>query len=223
MDAGQLRGRPHVTSFADLAARLSALPPASGPVRLVAVDGPGGAGKSTFAGRLAGSLGGAPVVHTDDFASADSPIDWAPRLLDQVIGPLRGGRPGKYQRYDWVQQALAEWHDVPLAPVVVIEGVGAGRLEFAVALSFVIWIETPADLRVARGLERDGEGMLGFWQQWIADENAHFAADHTLDRVDLIVDGNPTLPHDPSSAFVARQPASGFGAQRLLRATRRSC
>jgi len=59
-----------------------------GPVRLVAIDGPGGAGKTTFAERFAAAADGAPIVHTDDFASADNPIDWWPRLLAEVIEPL---------------------------------------------------------------------------------------------------------------------------------------
>ena len=47
-----------------------------GPLRLVAIDGPGGAGKSTFARKLSEAAGGAPVFHTDDFAAADNPINW---------------------------------------------------------------------------------------------------------------------------------------------------
>lgn len=62
----------------DLEHVVEALMERPGPVRLVAVDGPGGAGKSTFADRLAAAAGGAPIIHTDDFASADNPIDWWP-------------------------------------------------------------------------------------------------------------------------------------------------
>lgn len=47
--------------------------------RIVAIDGPGGAGKSSLAAYLAQELD-APVVHTDDFASWDNPIDWWPEL-----------------------------------------------------------------------------------------------------------------------------------------------
>jgi hypothetical protein len=40
------------------------------PTRLVAIDAPGGAGKSTFAAQLAEAAGGAPVIHTDDITPA---------------------------------------------------------------------------------------------------------------------------------------------------------
>lgn len=56
---------------------------------------------------------------TDDFASWDQPLNWWPRLQEQVIAPLL------QQRYDWQRRELAEWLVVPAAPVVLIEGVGS--------------------------------------------------------------------------------------------------
>ena len=64
-------------TFRSLAGSILARP---GGVRLVAVDGYGGAGKSTFAARLAAALGGAAVVHTDDFATGAPGVEWWPRL-----------------------------------------------------------------------------------------------------------------------------------------------
>jgi len=160
-----------------------------GPVRLVAIDGPGGAGKTTFAERLAAAADGAPIVRTDDFASADSPIDWWPRLLAEVIEPLSRGDRGRYQRYDWSTDTLAEWCIVERAPIVIIEGVSTGRREWVEHLSFVIWIETPSALRLQRGIERDGPSAVDQWESWMAAEDAHFARDPVRERADVIVDG----------------------------------
>jgi hypothetical protein len=55
-------------------------PPEGMTTRVVAIDGHGGAGKSTLAKRLAKELGGAQIVETDDFASWDNPLNWWPRL-----------------------------------------------------------------------------------------------------------------------------------------------
>ena len=175
--------------FSELATSITDRP---GPVRLVAIDGPGGAGKTTFASQLAAALDGAAIVHTDDFASWDEPIDWRPRLLEQVIEPLAAGRPARYQRYDWVSRSLAEWHEVEPRPVVIIEGVSSGRSEWRQHLSFVVWIETPHDERLRRGLERDGVDALDDWEQWRAAEDAHYAADPTQSIADVVVDG--TVP-----------------------------
>lgn len=167
-----------------------------GPVRLVAVDGPGGSGKSTFAARLAAAAGGAPIVHTDDFASADNPIDWWPRLLRQVIVPLTDGRPAVYQRYDWPTESLAEWHTVAPAPIVIIEGVSAARREWAQHLSYIVWIETARELRLQRAVERDGEDALDDWEEWMGAEDRHYERDPTRERADVIIDGATGLVLD---------------------------
>ena len=144
-----------------------------GPLRLVAVDRPGGAGKSTLASELSKAAGGAPVIHTDDFAAADNPIDWWPRLLEQVIKPFAHGEAAHYQRYDWPSETLAEWHTIEPAPIVIIEGVSAARSEWATHLSFVVWIETPPKERLRRGVERDGIEALDDWKAWVTAEDAH--------------------------------------------------
>lgn len=195
--------------YVDLATAVLARPPSCGHTRLVAVDGPGGSGKSTFAARFATALGGAAVVHTDDFASWDEQFTWWPRLLTQVIEPIRAGSPARYQRFDWVTREFAEWHDLAARDVVVIEGVGAARLEFAPDLALIIWIDTPADLRLRRGIERDGEAMRDFWTRWIEGETRHFAEHGTRGRADLVVSGEPHLTHDPETEFVALTGVAG--------------
>ena len=176
--------------IASLVARITRLP---GPTRLVAVDGPGGSGKTTFAARLLASAGGATIVRTDDFASADYPINWWPRMLEQIIEPLARGEQGHYQRYDWSTETLAEWRSVEPAPLVIIEGVSAGRAECAEHLSFIIWIDAPREVRLRRGIERDGPDALDDWKRWMAEEDEHFRRDPTRERADLIVDGTTGL------------------------------
>ncbi|HEU5213167.1 MAG TPA: hypothetical protein VFU10_10390 [Gaiellaceae bacterium] len=74
--------------------------PAPFATRIVAVDGLGGAGKTTLAERLAADLD-APVVHTDDFASWDDPVDWWPVLLEQVLEPLAVGQAARFTPTSW--------------------------------------------------------------------------------------------------------------------------
>jgi uridine kinase len=172
-----------------LAARLRGLPPSCGPVRVVAVDGPSAAGKSTFATALAEALDGAPVVRSDDFPVPweGDPLAWWPPLTARVLHPLRAGRRGRFRRYDWRSGAYAEWVEVPPAPVVIVEGVGAARAEAPVA--YRIWVEAPYDVRRRRAAERGDD--LGSWERWATTEARHFAADRTRERIDLVIAGNP--------------------------------
>jgi ABC-type proline/glycine betaine transport system ATPase subunit len=67
-----------------LAAIREAAPIGEATIVIVAVDGFSGAGKSTLAGRLS-QLVGATIVHTDDFAAWDNPLDWWPRLVRSFV------------------------------------------------------------------------------------------------------------------------------------------
>ncbi|MHB1523673.1 MAG: hypothetical protein ACYCYB_06890 [Candidatus Dormibacteria bacterium] len=120
-----------------------------------------------------------------------------------MIEPLIKGRQARYQRYDWVRRELADWAEVPAAPAVILEGVSSGRLEWAAHLSILVWIHTDRSVRLRRGLERDGPEAAELWQGWMAAEDSYVAEQDPVGRADLLVDGAPTVPHDPRTSFVA--------------------
>jgi uridine kinase/RimJ/RimL family protein N-acetyltransferase len=157
--------------------------------RVIAIDGPGGAGKSTLATHLADRLDGAPIIHTDDFASWDNQFDWYQRLIDQVFRPLADGKPALYQRYDWDKRELAEWHEIKPDNFLIIEGVSASRIAFRPYLAAAVWVETRLEERLRRGLERDGQDALPLWEQWIRGEDEYVAREHPDQTADIIVSG----------------------------------
>jgi hypothetical protein len=194
--------------FADVAAGVLAAPAKLGPVRLVAVDGPAGSGKTTFARRLADALrrGGATVaqVHTDDLLDGWSDMVgfWA-RLDTGVLAPLRRGEPGEYLPYDWAAGRFGTRpRTVAVPDVLVLEGVTSGRAAIRAELSLLVWVEAPAALRLSRGVDRDGEAMRADWLRWMAGEAGHFADDRPQIHADLRIDGAPRVRHDPETEFV---------------------
>ncbi|OKI81159.1 hypothetical protein AMK11_26885 [Streptomyces sp. CB02414] len=182
----------------DLADRLRRLPPSCGPVRLIGVDGHAGSGKSTFAGLLAAELGGAPVLHLDDIASHDELFDWTGRLLSQVIEPLRRGDTAHYAPYDWRARHFCAPRPLPPAPVVLVEGVGAGREALRPHLARLFWMELPREEAWGRGRARDGAEQRAFWDGWIQAERRHFATDPSRPFAHLLVlqreEGYEVLP-----------------------------
>jgi uridine kinase len=170
--------------------------------RLVAVDGPGAAGKSVFAARLAAALGDAPIVHTDDFATGEPGDEWWPRLQAQVLDPVLRGDSARFRRYDWHRRTLAEWQEVPPGPAIVIDGVTSARREVSGALALAVWVHTLRAVRLERGLDRDGEAARALWNRWMADEDTHFRSDETIARCEILADGAPNIPHDPGVEFV---------------------
>lgn len=156
----------------------------------IGVDGFGGAGKSTFAARVADRVPRACVVHVDDFARpwvAEWEFD---RFRAEVVAPLLAGRRARYRRFDWPTETLAEWHEIDPGRVVVVEGVSSTRPETGVPWAVTIWVETPREARLARALERDGPQLMDRWlTDWMPSEDAWAARARPLTWIDLLVPG----------------------------------
>jgi uridine kinase len=152
------------------------------------VDGHGGAGKSTFADRLSAALGGAPVAHTDDFASWEEPLEWWPRCIRDLLEPLARGEPAAYPVTAWGGRPRPAVELMP-AETVILEGVTSSREAFRPYLAFSIWIETPREECLRRGLARDGEHMRAHWERWIASEDAYIARERPELHADTVVPG----------------------------------
>ncbi len=179
---------------------LQAAPARAGRTRVLAIDGPSGAGKTTLAAAVATLLDDAtpddavptPVVHLDSiYPGWDGLADSIPRLLEWVLKPLAEGRPIGYRRYDWDRNEDAEWIDVRTAPVpsvVIVEGAGAGSLPCAPYLSLLVWMDAPASVRFDRGMARDGDSYRPYWQRWADQEERHFAEHNPRGRADLRLD-----------------------------------
>ncbi|MDO5736829.1 MAG: 4-amino-4-deoxy-L-arabinose transferase [Propionibacteriaceae bacterium] len=166
---------------------------APGVSRVVAVDGPSGAGKTTFAEQVADELvrrtGMRPqVVHMDDiFPGWDGLADAVDLVAGQVLEPLSKGESGRFRRWDWAQGTRAEWVEVPVADWIVLEGVGCGSRRCRSHLAALAWVEADKAVRMARGIERDGEAFRPHWQRWAVQEQALFAAEDTRGHADVIL------------------------------------
>ena len=77
---------------------------------------------------------------------------------------------------------------MPVAPVLVVEGVGTARASVAELLAYVVWVEAGETVRLRRVLERDGPELEPRWREWFKAEQAWFAADRTRERADLVVE-----------------------------------
>ncbi len=181
---------PATTAAAATLALLADLSPTLDRGRLLCVDGPAGSGKTTLAARVLEASPGARLVHMDDLYEGWDGLPTVDAQLDGLLAPLARGRTGRYRRWDWNLGAWAGEVEVEPTPLLVLEGVGAGSLATAEHATLLVWVEAPADLRLRRGIERDGDAFAPYWRSWAEAEVAHFARHRTRERADLLVDGS---------------------------------
>jgi uridine kinase len=184
------------TAASAIATQVLAAAPTLGTGRLVCVDGPSGSGKTTLAATLERHLRDVArppdvrLLHMDDVYDG-----WAgltagmTTVATSVVGPLAIGEAGRYRRYDWHRMCFAEEHVVEPCDVLVVEGVGAGQASYAAVTTCLVWVEAPSDVRLARGVARDGDAARDALTAWRAQEEEMFARERTRERADVVVDG----------------------------------
>jgi uridine kinase len=146
-------------------------------VLVVAIDGHGGAGKTTIAGEVGAALE-ALVVHTDDYFHPS--VDGGdPRPMAQYYA-------WQALREDALEPAIGRLRVEQPGRVVLVEGVSSAAPALADLISRAVFVQTPEPVRLARlhGRIRDEE-----WdEEWLYAERLYFAS-RPPDSFDLVVAG----------------------------------
>lgn len=180
----------------NLLEKLLATKPKVGEVTFIAVDGHGGSGKSTLAKLLSEKLD-AEIIHTDDFATWNDSLNWYPKVIKEVFEPIANGTKRlSYQPTSWWEnhqpKPVVNQH---VSDIMILEGVSSSRREFQDYISFSIFVDTPKDICLQRGLERDSgtgkskEEMMEIWEKWFEQENEYMQRDKPRANANLVIDG----------------------------------
>jgi uridine kinase len=169
---------------------------------LVCVDGFGGSGKSTLTGTIRHAPEVSAVVEGDDFYGPEDP-DWAgfspqegyerffdhERLAREVLRPLRRAEHTRYQRYDWQNNVLGDWVELPAEGVVVVEGVYMLRPPLREFWDLSIFVDTPWPVRLDRQVSR-GENTEDDIRLWTDAEKYYERTFEPAASADLVLPGH---------------------------------
>lgn len=152
-----------------------------GDTKIVTIDGPAGSGKTTLGNELsielADSSGPMSVIHLDElYEGWDGALDAKlfERIDSWILAPIRNGLNPKHLKFDWHQGKYTSWSEVPLTPIVIIEGVGSGHASLRQSVSQAIWVEADNEILLDRVVKRDGESIRDEMLNWKVCEQTYF-------------------------------------------------
>jgi uridine kinase len=163
-------------------------------VVLIAIDGLGGAGKTSLAELLRKAVMNCDIVQLDDFYSPALQAADLLRLKKQVIIPLFNQQAAGYQIYEWQTESFSDWHELKPEGIFIFEGVYALDQTIRDYFDLKIWIETPADMGFSRGVARDiarnGVDNTDKWKNvWMPMEEKYRNEQVPGKFADYIIDG----------------------------------
>src|SRR4051812_5959865 len=189
---------------------LGQTPAVGGRPRVVAVDGRGGAGKTTLVERLSKVVPRSAVMHTDDVAWNFACFDWGELLCEAVLRPLHRGDAVEFRPDAWVAHGRGGAIVVPAGlDVVWVEGTGVIRDELAPWLDASVWVQGDLDEQTRRLLVRDGDSPEQAAQvaSWMVEELPLLLREQPWSRATIIVAGSSPIEHDPDTEVVVAPPA----------------
>jgi hypothetical protein len=192
----------------------AAAPEVVGRPRVIAVDGRGGAGKSTLVERLRAVVPASGTVHTDDVAWNHAYFDWGGLMVENILRPLHRGDAVNFRPQAWIEHDRSGAIRVPAgADVVWVEGTGIIREEFVPWIDASIWVQGDLDEQEDRLVARDGDSaeQQRHVADWLAEELPLLLREQPWRKATVVVAGTPVLACDPDTEIVVASPATGCG------------
>lgn len=165
-------------------------------IRLVAIEGRCGAGKTALAARLQAAMD-CSVIHMDHFflrpeqrtgerlREPGGNVDYE-RIEREVMRPLSQGRSFSYQPYDCRQQKLSPAIFVEPAAVVIVEGTYSCHPVLWNYYDLRIFLDVSPGDQIRRIRKRNGiRQSRVFRDRWIPLEETYFSAYRLRERCDF--------------------------------------
>ena len=157
---------------------------------LYAIDGPAGAGKTTYAAQLEAELSVSATVktiHMDDLYNGwDNALSNAlSEILDRISTAHLAGRECVIKKFNWSIMRFDSEEIITPTDFLIIEGVGAAQQIVRESGAITYWLDIEPEIGLQRVLARDGAHIEVQMRQWQIDQDKHFARDETRENCEF--------------------------------------
>ncbi len=157
---------------------------------LLAIDGPAGAGKTTFAAKLEAELsckGTVKVIHMDDLYNGweNALSNALSEILDRISTAHLAGKECVIKIFNWHTMQFDREEKIELTDYLIIEGVGAAQQIVRETGATTYWLDIEPEIGLQRVLDRDGAQIEQQMRQWQVDQDKHFTRDETRENCEF--------------------------------------
>ena len=157
---------------------------------LLAIDGPAGAGKTTFAAKLETELSESAtvkVIHMDDLYNGweNALSNALSEILDRISTAHLANREFVIKIFNWQTMQFDTEETIRPTDYLIIEGVGAAQQIVRETGATTYWLDIEPEIGLQRVLDRDGAHLEVQMRQWQVDQDKHFARDETRENCEF--------------------------------------
>ncbi|MCB0911319.1 MAG: cobalt ABC transporter [Propionibacteriaceae bacterium] len=148
------------------------------------IDGGAGSGKTSLAAALAAAWPDdrpVQVVGLDELYPGWGGLAAGSAQVPRVI------TGSGFRTWDWAAGRPGAWRALDASAPLVVEGCGALTPASRPLAGLALWLDVDAVTRRHRALARDGATFASHWDDWAAQEAAHWLADHPRDLADIVL------------------------------------
>ena len=157
---------------------------------LYAIDGPAGAGKTTYAAKLEAELSvnaSVKIIHMDDLYNGweNALSNALSEILDRISTAHLAGREFVIKKFNWSTMHFDSDERITPTDFLIIEGVGAAQQIVRESGAITYWLDIEPEIGLQRVLDRDGAHIEVQMRQWQIDQDKHFARDETRENCEF--------------------------------------
>jgi uridine kinase len=154
----------------------------------VAIDGNGGAGKSTLSRHLEKAIPSLKVIGMDYYYDPELKRSDYIRVKEELLVPLKNNQRATSKIYDWPNERFSESVWTEPQGIILFEGWYSMEENLVDLYDYRIWVDCPAEKGMERGLTRDNGKYKDHWENiWVPEMKRYGDSQKPYEKANIVI------------------------------------